>query len=85
MKLHITPIEMGKMYFYDIMLLYKKYEEFVNEQNEADEKRQAEYNEQDGGNISDYTSSMNSKVDSMINKIGSITPQSITSGFNFPH
>ena len=83
MKLHITPLEMGKMYFYDIMMLYNRYEEYVKEENEAQEKQQAEYNEQYGDHQAKYDN-MQSQMSQMTQKMGSITPSSITSGFNFP-
>ena len=34
------------MFFYDIMYLYKAYENFVNEENKKAEEQQAEYQEQ---------------------------------------
>lgn len=37
---------MGKMFFYDIMYLYKAYEDYVNEENKRQEEQQAEYQEQ---------------------------------------
>lgn len=37
---------MGKMFFYDIMYLYKAYENYVNEENKRQEEQQAEYQEQ---------------------------------------
>jgi uncharacterized coiled-coil protein SlyX len=83
MKLHITPLEMGKMYFYDIMMLYNRYEEYVKEENEAQEKQQAEYNEQYGDQQAKYDN-MQLQMSQMTQKMGSITPSSITSGFNFP-
>jgi uncharacterized coiled-coil protein SlyX len=83
MKLHITPLEMGKMYFYDIMMLYNRYEEYVKEENEAQEKQQAEYNEQYCDQQAKYDN-MQSQMSQMTQKMGSITPSSITSGFNFP-
>lgn len=34
------------MYFYDIMYLYKAYEDYVNEENKRQEENQAMYNSQ---------------------------------------
>lgn len=71
------------MYFYDIMMLYNRYDEYVKEENEAQEKQQAEYNEQYGDQQAKYDN-MQSQMSQMTQKMGSITPSSITSGFNFP-
>lgn len=37
---------MGKMYFYDIMYLYKTYEDYVNEEKKNQEQQEAMYQEQ---------------------------------------
>lgn len=37
---------MGKMYFYDIMYLYKTYEDYVNEEKKNQEQQDAIYQEQ---------------------------------------
>ena len=37
---------MGKMFFYDIMYLYKAYENYVTEEKKSQEEQQAEYQEQ---------------------------------------
>jgi hypothetical protein len=34
---------MGQMFFYDIMMLYKRWENFVNEENEQQELQRKEY------------------------------------------
>ena len=83
MKLHISPAEMGKMYFYDIMMLYNRYEAFVKDEREAQEKQQAEYDEQ-YGNPQEQYSNIQSQISQATSKIGSLTPSSITSGFNVP-
>lgn len=80
MKLHISPADMGKMYFYDIMMLYNRYEEFVKDEREAQEKQQAEYDEQYGSPYDQY-SNIQSQISQATSKIGSLTPGSITSGF----
>lgn len=41
--LHIPPLEMGKMYFYDIMYLYKAYEDYVTEENKQAQEHQEIY------------------------------------------
>lgn len=83
MKLNISPIEMGQMYFYDIMMLYNRYEAFVKDEKEAQEKQQEEYNEQ-YGNPQDQYSNIQSQISQATQKMGSLTPSSITSGFNIP-
>ena len=83
MKLNISPIEMGQTYFYDIMMLYNRYEAFLKDEKEAQDKQQAEYEEQ-YGNPQDQYSNMQSQISQATSKIGSLTPSSITSGFNFP-
>ena len=34
------------MYFYDIMMLYHRYEDYIKEENESQKMQQAEYEEQ---------------------------------------
>ena len=80
MKLHISPAEMGEMYFYDIMLLYKKYEAYVKEEQEQQAKQQEEY-EQEYGNPMDKYSDVQSQMSKVASNMGSLTPSSITSGF----
>lgn len=46
LKLHISPDVLEKMYFYDIMLLYHRYEDYVKEENESQKQQQEEYEEQ---------------------------------------
>lgn len=83
MKLHIGPEEMGRMFFYDIMMLYNRFEQFVKDEKEAQEKQQSEYDAQYGSQM-DHYSDMQNQVSQMTSKIGSYTPSSLTSGFNFP-
>ena len=84
MKLNIPPCEMGKMFFYDIMLLYNRYEAYVKDEHEAQQKQEAEYRDQYGEPSSQY-SNISQQVSQMSQKMGSITPSKITSGFNFPN
>ena len=53
---------MGNMYFYDIMLLYNRYEQYVNEENERAKSQQEEYEnsveQPDYGNIQNQMSNM---------------------------
>jgi hypothetical protein len=46
MRLNIPPTEMWKMPFYDIMLLYKSYADYVDEENKSQEEQQAKYQEE---------------------------------------
>lgn len=39
-------MEMGEMFFYDIILLYRRYEEYLKEENEAQKQQEAEYREE---------------------------------------
>ena len=69
MRLHITPEELGRMFFYDIMLLYHRYEEYVKEENENQKQQQSEYEMQHDDmraemesmsrNMSSFSSGMN--------------------------
>lgn len=71
---------MGKMFFYDIMMLYKRYEEYVKEENEQQEAQQKEYESRYDDMKYDH-----SNMASQISKnVGNITPSSLTSGFTFP-
>lgn len=81
MKLHISPKEMGEMYFYDIMLLYKRYEAYVKEENESAEKTNTEYNEQDQQQQPPDYNSVTKNVADMANKIGSLSMDSIGKGY----
>lgn len=75
------------MYFYDILLLYKEYEDFVEEENKEQEKQQAEYEEKYSldnykdnydfkSQASDYMSANNLNV-------GEYNFDNLSSGFNF--
>ena len=53
MFLHIDPITMGKMFYYDIVYLFKRYETYVKEMNKDNDEMSvnaedsgAMYNEQ---------------------------------------
>ena len=46
MKLHIPPTTMWKMPFYDIMLLYQSYSDYVDEENKEQTKQQEQYQQQ---------------------------------------
>lgn len=65
MRLHITPDVLGKMYFYDIMMLYHRYEEYVKEENEQQKAQEAEYEERyedmrsEMGSVSDMSKNFN--------------------------
>ena len=72
---------MGRMYFYDIMMLYNRYDEYLKDEQKAQEEQQRKYEEEHP--TPDY-SNMASQMNDVTKKIGSITPSSITSGFNFP-
>jgi predicted glycosyl hydrolase (DUF1957 family) len=71
---------MGRMYFYDIMMLYNRYDEYLKDEQKAQEEQQRKYEEEHP--TPDY-SNMASQMSDVTKKIGSITPSSITSGFNF--
>ena len=74
---------MGKMYFYDISMLYDRYEDYVNKENEEQEKQQQEYEDkyQEYQNI-DPGSMMRSVSNQMPNyNIGGFNADSITKGF----
>jgi len=46
MKLNINPIVMGQMYYYDISMLYKKYVEYLEEDNKAQKAEQERYEQE---------------------------------------
>lgn len=54
---------MGQMYFYDIMYLYRTYEDYVNEENERQKEQEGMYNEK----IED-TSNYSSQIESQMQK-----------------
>ena len=43
MRLHIQPCELERMFFYDIMLLYRRYEAYVKEENENQQAEEERY------------------------------------------
>lgn len=42
MYLHITPESLGKMYYYDIIYLFRRYESYVEEVNKNSEEKSSE-------------------------------------------
>ena len=74
---------MGRMYFYDITMLYDRYAEYVNKENEAQENQQKAYEEQyqqQYQNPSDMMRSVSNNMPSMPN-YGNFNMDSITKGF----
>ena len=67
---------MGRMFFYDIMLLYHRYEEYLEEDRKYQEKQQAEY--EDKYNMSEAKASL----ESMRNQTS--TPPSMSSMPSMP-
>jgi hypothetical protein len=66
-KLHISPEEMGRMSFYDIMLLYERYNAYIEEENERDATQQKAYEEQYNQQQFDPGSMMRSMSNNMPN------------------
>ena len=65
------------MYFYDIMLLYNRYEQYVSEENERAKTEQEEYeNSYQQPDSSDISKS----ISDMSNKMGNINLDSISKG-----
>jgi hypothetical protein len=83
MKLHIGPQEMGRMFFYDIMLLYKRYEDYVEEEDRQQKEEQKKY-EEENGSVQDMQSNMQSSMNQMTQKMGSFDAGRLTSGFTMP-
>ena len=83
LRLHITPIEMWKMPFYDIMLLYRAYEEYVNKENEEQTKQQEQYEQQ----AEDYKANMPNPSDYKMPDINNISRgfTNSMSGFTMPN
>ena len=69
------------MYFYDIMLLYNRYDQYLKDEKDAQDEQQKQYEEEHP--TPDYNN-IAGQMSDVTKKIGSITPSSITSGFNFP-
>ena len=42
MRLNITPLEMGEMFWYDIMFLHKAYREYMEEEEKAQKAQEEE-------------------------------------------
>lgn len=82
LKLHISPEEMGKMYFYDIMMLHDRYSEYVKEENEAQENQQRQYEEQYQQQQHDPGDMMRSMSKNMPN-YSIPNMDSLTKGFNY--
>lgn len=83
MKLHIGPQEMGRMFFYDIMLLYKRYEDYVEEEDRQQKEEQKKY-EEENGSVQDMQSNMQISMNQMTQKMGSFDAGRLTSGFTMP-
>lgn len=80
LKLHISPDVLNKMFFYDIMLLYHKYEDYVKEENKSNQQQYEDYSQQQD----DMKSEMNSMVNSMNNKFNIPNMGGLNMGnFNF--
>lgn len=60
LRLHIQPSEMERMYFYDIMMLYNKYADYIEKENERQEKEQAKYEDEHADMMRDMSSIKNS-------------------------
>lgn len=73
---------MGQMFFYDIMLLYNRYDEYLKDEQKQQEEQQKKYEEEHP--MPNY-SDIGSQMSNVAQKMGSISPSTVTSGFNFPH
>ena len=71
------------MAFYDIMLLYRKYEEFVNEENEQQMDQQKKYEEEYQDKMPNYND-IGRQMSDVTRNMGNMNPSSITSGFQMP-
>ncbi len=80
LRLHIGPEEMGRMFFYDIMLLYHRYEKYIQEENEQQERQQAEY-EQQNEDMHSEMASMRSDMGKMVGNIVMPTMPSMPTSF----
>ena len=64
MFLHIDPITMGKMFYYDIVYLFKRYETYVKEMNKDNDEMSV--NAEDSGEMyNEQVESMKRSVESM--------------------
>lgn len=71
------------MFFYDIMLLYRKYEAFVNEENEQQMEQQKKYEEEYQNKVPNYRDIGNQMKD-LTSNMGSFDAGTLTSGFQMP-
>lgn len=70
---------MGRMFFYDIMLLFHRYEKLVEEENSERERQQEEYEQQN----EDMHGEMATMRSDMNNMIGRMSMPNIPSGFGY--
>lgn len=83
MKLHISPEDMGRMFFYDIMLLYKRYEAYVEDEDRQQKEEQRRYEEENGTPQEMYSNAQN-QMNQMTKNVGSFDAGKLTSGFTMP-
>lgn len=82
MRLHINPEVLGRMFFYDIMLLYHRYEKYVEEENESNKQQEMEYQERH----SDMMSEVNDMKNNMPNYEKNFSmPNYTVPTFNMPN
>ena len=76
LRLHISPEEMGRMFFYDILLLYKRYEQYLQDEEDNNAAQVQKYEEENGNmndNINNTMSSMQNSINSMVGKMPGMT------------
>ena len=64
MFLHIDPITMGKMFYYDIIYLFKRYETYVKEMNKDNDEMSVNA-EDSGAMYNEQMESMKRNMESM--------------------
>lgn len=79
LRLHISPLDMWRMPWYDIVYLYKAYSDYVDEENKQHAEQQAkieeEHNNYDMPDFSSYSRNMSNDIANMKNVFSNSTPK----------
>lgn len=79
MRLHISPLDIWQMPWYDIMYLYQAYSDYVEEENKQHAEQQARLEESQERysmpDFSNYTRNMNNDIANMKNAISGSIPK----------
>lgn len=70
------------MYFYDIMMLYERFKQYIDEENEQQMTQQQEYEEK-MSNDKFNSSDMMREAKNMTSNMSNFNANTLTKGFNF--